>query len=47
VLYSTILVLLLYLIIFGVVEWICQCFGPRGTLNRLVNFMLRVPARMD
>jgi hypothetical protein len=25
----------------------CRCFGPAGTLNRLVNFMLRVPARMD
>jgi hypothetical protein len=24
-----------------------RCFGPAGTLNRLVNFMLRVPARMD
>jgi hypothetical protein len=25
----------------------CRCFGPAGTLNRLVNFMLRVPAQMD
>jgi hypothetical protein len=25
----------------------CRCFGPAGTLNRLVNFMLRVPAWMD
>jgi hypothetical protein len=24
-----------------------RCFGPRENLNRLVNFMLHVPARMD
>jgi hypothetical protein len=25
----------------------CRCFGPATTLNRLVNFTLCVPARMD